>query len=148
MGHAKLFSGLVGGKPVDGCEGEGISVGLWGPYPSNEGEFVRANRDIEAKMRELGGLKWLYSRVFYSEDEWWQVYDKHGYDELRRKYHATSLPSIWDKVKDRGRRQDFGTGVKGLLKRLVKSNAFLSGLYGIYKAVKGGDYMLKKQKAA
>lgn len=148
MGHAKPFSGLAGGKKVDGYEGEVISVGLWGPYLSNEGEFVRANCDIEAKMRELGGLKWLYSRVFYNEDEWWQVYDKHGYDELRRKYHATSLPSIWDKVKDRGRKQDFGTGVKGLLKRLVKSNAFSSGLYGIYKAVKGGDYMLKKQKAA
>ena len=32
-----------------------------------------------------------------------------------------------------------------MLKRIVKSNAFLSGLYGIYKAVKGGDYMLKKK---
>jgi hypothetical protein len=27
----------------------------------------------------------------------------------------------------------------------VKSNDLLSGLYGIYKAVKGGDYMLKKK---
>lgn len=38
---------------------------------------------------------------------------------------ATSLPSIWDKVKDRGTKEDFGTGIRGLLKRLVKSNTFM-----------------------
>lgn len=148
MGHVKPFSGLVGGKQVNAYEGQDISVGLWGPYPSSEAEFVRANREIEAKMRELGGLKWLYSRVFYTEEEWWQVYDKQEYEQLRLKYHATSLLSIRGKVKDRGRKEDFGPGVKGLLKRLIKSNAFSSGLYGIYKAVKGGDYILKKQKTA
>jgi delta24-sterol reductase len=147
MGHAKPFSGLVGGKEVDKYKGEDISVGLWGPYPSGEAEYVRANREIEEKMRELGGLKWLYSRVFYTEDEWWQVYDRHEYEKLRHMYNATSLPSIWDKVKDRGRKEDFGTGVRGLLRRLVKSNTFLSGLYGIYKAIKGEDYILKQKTA-
>ncbi|KAI2478739.1 FAD binding domain containing protein [Pyrenophora tritici-repentis] len=145
MGHPKPFGGLVGGKHTDAYDGNYISIGLWGPYPSNETEYVRANREIEAKMRELGGLKWLYSRVFYTEDEWWDVYDKRKYDELRSKYNATSLSTIWDKVKDRGRKEEFGPGLKGLLKRVVKSNAFLSGLYGIYKAVKGEDYILKKK---
>jgi FAD/FMN-containing dehydrogenase len=145
MGHPMPFTGSVGGKQVVAYEGEYISIGLWGPYPSNEDEYVRANRDIEAKMHELGGLKWLYGRVFYTEDEWWQVYDKRRYDALRNKFNATSLPSIWDKVKDRGRKEDFGTGLKGMLKRLVMGNTFLSGVYGIYKAVRGGDYMLKKK---
>jgi delta24-sterol reductase len=98
-------------------------------------------------MRELGGLKWLYSRVFYNEEEWWEVYDKSRYDALRNKFNATILPSIWDKVKDRGRKEEYGKGVRGMLKRIVKGNAFLSGLYGIYKAVKGGDYLLKKKSA-
>ncbi|KAF1838584.1 FAD binding domain-containing protein [Decorospora gaudefroyi] len=145
MGHPKPFDGPVHGKQRGESDGEYISVGLWGPYPSDEAEYVRANRDIEAKMRELGGLKWLYSRIFYTEDEWWQVYDKREYDELRSKYNATSLPSIWDKVKDRGRKEEFGPGLKGWLKRIVRSNDLLSGFYGIYKAVKGGDYMLKKK---
>ena len=98
-------------------------------------------------MRELGGLKWLYSRVFYTEDEWWQVYDKQKYDALRLKFSATSLPSIWDKVKDRGRREEYGAGLKGMLKKVVKSNGFLSGMYGIYKAVRGQDYILKKKSS-
>lgn len=146
MGHARPYDGSVDGKQSNGrYEGAYINVGVWGPYPSSEAEYVRANRSIEAKMRELGGLKWLYSRVFYTEDEWWQVYDKPSYEALRRKFNATSLPTIWDKVKDRGRKEDFGRGFEGWLRRIVKGNALLSGFYGIYKAVKGGDYILKNK---
>jgi delta24-sterol reductase len=149
MGHPKPYTGTIGGKQTSNAyKGEFINVGIWGPYPSSETEYVRANREIEAKMRELGGLKWLYSRVFYTEDEWWQVYDKQKYDALRHKFNAMSLPSIWDKVKDRGTKtEDYGKGLKGMLKRVVKANAFLSGLYGIYKAMKGGDYVLKKKSS-
>jgi delta24-sterol reductase len=147
MGHPKPYRGTVDGKAIGSAySGDYINVGVWGPYPSSETEYVRANREIEAKMRELGGLKWLYSRVFYTENEWWLVYDEQKYDALRQRFNATSLPSIWTKVKDRGSKEDFGKGVKGVLKRIVKGNAFLSGLYGIYKAVRGGDYMLKKEK--
>lgn len=142
MGHPKPYT-IANADDV--YDGEYINIGVWGPYPSSKTEYVRANRDIEAKMHELGGLKWLYSRVFYTEDEWWQVYDKQKYDALRRKFNATSLPSIWDKIKYRGRKEEFGKGVKGMLKKIIKANAFLSGLYGVYKAVKGGDYMLKKK---
>jgi delta24-sterol reductase len=149
MGHPRPYTGAIGGKQAGNTyRGDYINVGVWGPYPSSETEYIRANREIEAKMRELGGLKWLYSRVFYTEDEWWQVYDKQRYDALRQKFNATSLPSIWDKVKDRGSKmEDSGKGLKGVLKRMVKANAFLSGLYGIYKAIKGGDYMLKKKSS-
>jgi delta24-sterol reductase len=147
MGHPKPYQGTVGGKATNTTySGDYINIGVWGPAPSSETEYVRANREIEDKMRELGGLKWLYSRVFYTEDEWWEVYDKPRYDALRDKFRARSLPSIRDKVKDRDRKEDFGNGLKGMLKRIVKGNVFLSGLYGIYKAVRGGDYLLKKKK--
>jgi delta24-sterol reductase len=146
MGHPKPYEGAIGGADIHSTyEGEYINIGVWGPYSSNETEYIRANREIETKMRELGGLKWLYSRVFYTEDEWWQVYDKPRYEALRQKFDAASLPSIWDKAKDRGRKENFEPGVKGMVKRAVKKNNFLSGLYGIYKAVRGGDYMLKKK---
>jgi delta24-sterol reductase len=148
MGHPRQFEGAVGGKGQTGevYGGEYVNVGVWGPYLSSELEYVRANRELEKKTSELGGLKWLYSRVFYTEDEWWQLYDKRKYEALRRKFGATGLPSIWEKVRDRGKKkEDFGTGVKGLLKRVITGNALLSGFYGIYKALRGGDYMLKKK---
>jgi FAD/FMN-containing dehydrogenase len=146
MGHPKPYRTSIDGENNGTVyKGGYINVGVWGPYPSSETEFMQANREIEAKMRELGGLKWLYSRVFYTEEEWWQVYDKQTYDALRQKFDAMSLPSIWDKVKDRGRKEEYGKGLKGISKRIVNGNAFLSGLYGIYKAIRGGDYMLKKK---
>jgi delta24-sterol reductase len=147
MGHPKPYRGAVAGEAIESTySGEYINIGVWGPCYRPEAEYIRANRDIEAKMRELGGLKWLYSRVFYTEDEWWQVYDKPNYDALREKFRATSLPSIWDKVKDRGKKEDdFGTGIRGVLKRIVKRSVFLSGLYGVYKAIRGDDYLLKKK---
>lgn len=148
MGHPKPFEGPVGGRKPSGQAYDGmyINVGVWGPYQSSEAEYVRANRELEKKTSELGGLKWLYSRVFYTEDEWWQLYDKNKYDALRQKFGATGLPSIWDKVKDRGKKkEEYGAGVKGLLKRVIRSSALLSGFYGIYKAVRGGDYILKRK---
>lgn len=150
MGHPKQFEGPVDGQmqAEQTFEGEYINVGVWGPYPSSEVEYVRANRELEKKTNELGGLKWLYSRVFYTEDEWWELYDKEKYDKLRERYGANGLPSIWEKVRDHGqKKEESGIGVKGLLKRIIRSNSLLSGFYGIYKAVRGGDYMLKRKSA-
>jgi delta24-sterol reductase len=69
------------------------------------------------------------------------------YNVLRQKYKATSLPSIQDKVKDRGRREIDSKGLTGMLKKFVKSDVFLCGLYELYKAIISGDYILGKQKA-
>jgi len=60
MGHPRAYHGTVAGaKNVseDGYQGLYINVGVWGPYPSSQDEYVRANRELEAKVRELGGLK-------------------------------------------------------------------------------------------
>lgn len=143
MGHAQKL------EARDQGEEEGyINVGVWGPYPSREEEYVRVNRALEKKTSDLGGLKWLYGRVFYSEDEWWGVYDKERYDALRRQFGATSLPSIWEKVRDRGRKRSGAQegGLKGWIKGIVRGNGFLSGLYGVWKAIGGGDYLLGKKR--
>jgi delta24-sterol reductase len=84
-----------------------INIGLWG-IPSlatrlfsskNFNEFIDLNRDIERVVRELGGLKWLYAHNYYTEDEFWRVYDKEKYEAQREKFGAQGLPSMWDKVK-------------------------------------------------
>ncbi len=76
-----------------------LNVGVWGWGPKDSEEFVTKNRELEAKVRELGGMKWLYAHTYYKPDEFWQMYGgREWYDGLREKYKATTLPSVWDKV--------------------------------------------------
>ena len=75
-----------------------INVGVWGSRYRSYNEFVAANRLIEKRLYELGGKKWFYAYSFYTENEFWSIYDKTWYDRLRKKYHATSLPTVYDKI--------------------------------------------------
>lgn len=143
MGHAKPFTDTSYGKAYDGLY---INIGVWGPWPSKEAEYIQVNRRIEAEAKKLGGLKWLYSRVFYTEEEWWEVYSRSEYEALRERYRATGLPSIWEKVRDRGVKREFGRGIKGWVKRGVWRSEVLRGVYGVWKAVRGGDYMFSGKR--
>ena len=61
-------------------------------------EFLKANRLIEQTVSKFGGKKWFYAHSYYTEKEFWTRYDRKRYDTLRTKYHATTLPTIYDKV--------------------------------------------------
>ena len=76
-----------------------INIGTWGRGPKTAEDFVKANRDIETKTRELSGGKALYARSYYTAEEFWNIYDKVRYDELRTKYHAVTLPDIFEKTR-------------------------------------------------
>jgi Delta24-sterol reductase len=113
-----------------------LNVGIWGPGPTNRDAFLGVNRKLEQKLHSLGGLKWMYARVYYTEDEFWDIYDRKTYDGLRAKYHATLLPNVYDKVK---------TDV-GPKKRNTAAWSYLPdvwniwpipGLYGAYRATLG-----------
>lgn len=75
-----------------------INIGLWGDNIADYDEFVRINKRIEAKVLELGGKKWSYAHSYFSEKEFWSMYDQKLYKRLRQKYHATTLPTIYDKI--------------------------------------------------
>ncbi|MDR1197147.1 MAG: hypothetical protein LBL08_02650 [Candidatus Nomurabacteria bacterium] len=75
-----------------------INVGVWGDQAADYAEFLRQNRLIEKELMRLGGRKWFYAHAYYTEKEFWQIYNKKWYDDLRRKYHAEHLPSVFDKV--------------------------------------------------
>jgi FAD/FMN-containing dehydrogenase len=60
------------------------------------------NRMIEARVRELGGLKSLYSDSYYTEDEFWQVFDGPAYAALKARYDPTgALPDLYAKCVQR-----------------------------------------------
>lgn len=117
-----------------------LNIGLWGYGPSKPDAFIRTNRALESKLRELGGMKWLYAQVYYSENDFWEIYGREWYDKLRQKYKATSLPNIYEKV-----RVDIEAETKA-----VKSSWWLwllsfwpiSGFWSLWKAKASQQYLL------
>lgn len=131
-----------------------LDIGIWGMGPRDPRQFIKLNRDFEAKVAEVGGLKCLYAHAYYTEDEFWDIYDEQEYKKLRSKYHAGSLPSVYDKVKvdlqgvaggERvERRETWGEWAS----RNFWDIWPFGGLYGIASATKGmlvpSDFLLKK----
>ena len=44
------------------------------------------NRRIEETTRQLGGIKSLYSEAYFSEKEFWQIYNGPAYAALKQRY--------------------------------------------------------------
>ncbi|KEY70779.1 hypothetical protein S7711_03274 [Stachybotrys chartarum IBT 7711] len=129
-----------GGAPVESAK-EILNIGLWGWGPVDHDSFVAKNRALEDKLVELGGMKWLYAHTYYSEDEFWRLYDKPWYDALREKYHATTLPTVYNKVKidvEAAKRK------RAHWRQSVKSLWPIGGLYGIWKSILSRDYFLHR----
>jgi delta24-sterol reductase len=118
-----------------------LNIGLWGFGPQNHDAFVEANRNLERKLRELGGMKWLYAHTYYDEDEFWKMYDREWYDRLRRKYNATSLPSVYEKVKVDVDAEKKAEAESSSWLRFLATVWPFSGLYGIKKAIDSKTYV-------
>lgn len=119
-----------------------MNIGIWGPGPINRKKFLEANRRLEQKVYDLHGKKWLYAHAYYTEEEFWNIYDRQKYDSLREKYHASYLPSIYQKVHV-NLETDYcqSRGIRRFAGKIWP----LRGWYGLYKAIRGGDYLLQKE---
>ena len=119
-----------------------LNVGLWGLGPAQHDKFVAKNRELECKLRELGGMKWLYAHTYYTENEFWDMFGRWWYEGLRRIYNAESLPSVWNKVKvdPKAQRQavDSSRGMWALQFWL------LGGIWGVWQAIKSGEYHIAR----
>lgn len=127
-----------------------LNFGVWGPVSFDRRKASQANRALEEKVHQLGGKKWLYAHAYYDEDEFWAHYDRKSYDALRRKYSATYLPSVYDKVKVDVETEEAAIRASwtAWLLWLFWSIWPLRGLYGVYKAVLGGDYLLQRRESS
>lgn len=74
-----------------------LNIGVWGGCPSGSNK-ITANRQLEAKVRSLGGMKWLYADSYYTEAEFWSIYNREWYEKLRIEHNAASLPTVYEKV--------------------------------------------------
>lgn len=90
--------------PRDGLPDRGppeslLNVGLWGRASQDPAAFVEQSLDLERKLAKLGGRKVLYSHTYCTEQAFWTSYERSWYEELRHKYRAETLPSIYEKVR-------------------------------------------------
>ena len=137
--------GLLVETPESKSPDEMINFGVWGPGSSNRSKFVEDNRRLERKVQSLNGRKWLYAHAYYTADEFWSIYNRGIYDDIRAKYNAGHLPTIYEKVKvdveaeEKARKESWFTAI-------FWSVWPLSGLYGVYKVLRGGDYLLPRER--
>ena len=76
-----------------------VNFGFWGtrPLPPGAGDG-HYNRLIEEEVTSLGGRKGLYSSSFYSEEEFWALFNGPEYFRLKSEYDGNRrLASLYDK---------------------------------------------------
>ena len=122
-----------------------LNVGLWGFGPSRFEKYIAKNLELEKKLRDLNGRKWLYAQTYYDEDEFWQIYGRQWYDQLRKKYHAKSLPSVWEKVKVDPSAERESANASWITRALQIWP--LGGIWGILKAIESGDYHIARKSS-
>ena len=81
------------GLPLEGKQGDLMfNLGFYGPV--NYGRSmnpIQKNKDLEQKVFEQKGKKWLYAQSFYTEEEFWAHFNQTNYTTLRAKYHNTEV---------------------------------------------------------
>ncbi|TID22250.1 hypothetical protein E6O75_ATG11044 [Venturia nashicola] len=122
-----------------------LNIGLWGlppPTAKTHKDYVQLNQRLEKTLHELKGLKWLYSRTYYTAAEFWKYYPKDWYDALRKKYRAEHLPDVWQKVhvdiaKERREMEGWKARVLGIWP--------VAGFYGCWKGMLSGDWKIARR---
>lgn len=74
-----------------------VNFGFWDMIPTHKPDGYY-NRLVENKVYELGGIKSLYSNVYFSKDEFWEIYDKTNYQFLKGQYDPDgALGDLYEK---------------------------------------------------
>jgi FAD/FMN-containing dehydrogenase len=75
-----------------------VNFGFWDTVPSREPDG-HYNAVVERLVAKHGGKKSLYSRSTYDEATFWSLYDRSGYEALKRRYDPFGrFPGLYDKA--------------------------------------------------
>jgi hypothetical protein len=126
-----------------------LNIGVWGAGPHDREKFIAINRKLEKTVTDLGGIKWLYAQTYYTEEEFWNIYDREAYNAIREKHGATKMPTVYDKVKvdveaERKAKAEATMGQK--VKNRMKEVWPVRGVYAVLKVVVAREYLLEKDK--
>ena len=76
-----------------------IDIGIWGRSKEYLKDEISINRKFENFAKQMNSRKMLYAHAYYSEEDFWSIYDKQWYSEMRDRYYAeAAFPDIWQKV--------------------------------------------------
>ena len=77
-----------------------LNFGFWGSVRTlSDGATWYINRRIESIVQNLGGRKSLYSISFFTEDEFWRIYNGIAYKKLKAKFDPRSaFQSLYQKA--------------------------------------------------
>lgn len=123
-----------------------LNIGLWGKAPPTHEAFVKANREIEATLQELRGMKWLYAQTYFNENDFWKDFDRSWYEKLRQKYSATTLPTAWEKVHVNVEAEKNAKQNKSWTQRLLETWP-MAGFVGIKRSIQSKDYVQARNPA-
>lgn len=76
-----------------------INIGL---YAVPEGAATHLTRLVDERVAALGGRKMLYGHSSYSEEAFWQLYDRAAYERVRERLKAESLLDVYSKIAPQG----------------------------------------------
>lgn len=68
-----------------------INVGIYGLPSYYVSSIEEVTKNLEQRVYRSDGKKVLYSRSFYTEEEFWQIYSKEAYRALRSKMKADGV---------------------------------------------------------
>lgn len=74
-----------------------LNFGLYG-IPAYSSPLRDMTRILEQKTMELDGRKVLYSRSYYSQGEFWDIYSQEAYDKLRAQ---TASKGVWHGIEEK-----------------------------------------------
>lgn len=95
-----------------------IDVGIWGPLPKTIVDSKKINILFEKLLKKVKGRKMFYAEAFYTEKEFWNIYDKKWYFAIRKKYMAeNTFPTIFEKVTVKKR---YPVNKKMILKTVIR----------------------------
>lgn len=74
-------------------------VGIYGRYGIEKIDPIKANQEIERITRAHKGIKILFARCYYTEEQFWSIFDQNHYEKIRKKYNADKyFHNIYKKI--------------------------------------------------
>lgn len=74
-----------------------FNIGVWGD-PGGE-HALTATRRLERLVQEVGGREMMYANVYRPEEEFWAMYDRPWYEELKATYDPDGMfPGLYEKL--------------------------------------------------